>query len=88
MRLHNLRQYESSFKSADAYEAFVTALVEALRRDSAQLISDGDHPIGAMMAPSVAKEVLYQRLHRAFAADPDLLDKLKEGFQDDDLEEL
>jgi hypothetical protein len=85
MQIFNFQDHLSRFKGKAEYESFVADFRRSLQQEDALVAADGSEVLGSILSPEAAKEVLYLRLRRTIAKNPEVLAELKESFGDDEL---
>jgi hypothetical protein len=81
----NLDKWKSLFKDDQAYKQFTGLLEEAAEDTSVRLLVSDDRVLLGLVSPEEAQNRLRDRIMQRLAEKPEILDRLKERLESDNL---
>ena len=80
-----LDKQKALFRDAAAFEQFVQVLREAIKDDSMPLVVSGEELLFTAVSREMAQHLLADRILNRLCEDPELLSKLKDRLESDDI---
>ena len=79
-----LDEYRNLFRDDSCFDHFVKSVSDRLEQDLLPIILK-ERVLGAILSPEATKEMLYERMIRRISQSPEILDKLKDRIENDEI---